>query len=1148
MVKLTWLLASRPVLVFVVLVTVELIVPSIMIENWFKTTKSIKENVDVMDENLRRGMVSELENIGRNFYQSTSSSAIGLAHLIHSSLVHNNTSSAHIQSLISPVLYEAYRLIPHVSQVSYIASDGIFLSFFTDYNRTVVIFSNTTFSSDYIWYTQDVDQTNGRLYGDAFKSRPLDLNRTEWFQAALSNDNVCLGPSWGIENVPLFFNTVSLHDKKGSVSLGFRVQTLIDVLNQLNLYGGDLFLSTKEGTVLLRGGSPNASFFVSNGSACFHTAPKSPRSRNKNEDQCFPSNNATVGYDLVIDSSKFRVYSSVLEVAGIHLVYALVFPSKGDIVAMIEKNRETGLILLVLTSMLPVISTLIFVMLMVRAARKEMHMCATLINQMEATQQAERKSMNKSLAFASASHDIRGALAGINGLIDLCQEEAEPGCELDTSLKQMQVCTHDLLGLLNSILDMSKIESGKMQVEEEEFNLADLLEEVVDSFHPVAMKKGVDVIFDLQDGSILMYSNVKGDRGKLKQILNNLVSNAVKFTFDGHVSIRAWAQKPSSQSSIVLAANADGDVWKFSRFMLCNRKDTASNKLETVEPVRSVRGNMNMNTMEFVFEVDDTGKGIPKEMQKSVFENYVQVRETAQGQQGTGLGLGIVQSLVRLMGGEIRIVDKDIGQKGTCFRFNIFLTTSESPTNDTAMRQDKETKGDCLSTPNLGTSSANRSIRSMSPRLNSIFLSSSPRSDGSRVVLLLKDEERRRVTQKYMESLGINVTVVEKWEHLDHVLERMKSKLNGSSPQNSFGKSETSSRSEISRSNSKALPLSAMDGIDRRSQLPTKKKYSLSRFVLLVIDANTGSFYELSSTVQQFRDSLHRGICCKVVWLNKRDRRTRGWENDVSFLKPLHGSRLNKVMKMLPEFGGTVPKETPFELQREPSLRYSLDAEMSLKNKMLVNTEMQEEGSSSSYDRKLGKTRMISSSSERETDAKRRFTHSVRTVKPAGNTENIQETPEPSDGKCLAGKKVLVVDDQKMMALIASKKLMKLGASTVEKCYNGKEAVRLVKEQLEQRDRATDSMDVLPFDYIFMDCQMPEMDGYEATRQIRRAESRYGIHVPIIAISAHEHGSKEAKEAIEAGMDAHLGKELLTEHLVNVIKEIKSKMTAQYIP
>ncbi|XP_010544971.1 PREDICTED: histidine kinase CKI1 [Tarenaya hassleriana] len=1131
-----------------------------MTGNWFKTTKSMKESADLITENLRRGMVSEIENVGRNFCQSTNSSAIGLAQLIDSSFVDNNTptppSSAHIQSLISPVLYEAYRLIPHVSQVSYIASDGNFLSFFTDYNRTVAIFSNTTFSSNYIWYIQDVDQTNGRLYGEAFKYRPLDLNRTEWFRAALSNDNstggrnyVSLGPSWGIENVPLFFNTVSLHDKKGAVSLGFRVQTLIDVLNQLNLYDGKLFLSTKEGTVLLRGGSPNALFFVSNGSACFRNAPKSPRSRNKNKDQCFPSNNTSVGYELVIESSKFRVYSSVLEVAGIHLVYALVFPSKGDIVAMIEKNRETGLILLVVMSTLPVISTLIFVMLMVRAARREMHMCATLINQMEATQQAERKSMNKSLAFASASHDIRGALAGINGLIDLCQEEAEPGSELDTSLKQMQVCTHDLLGLLNSILDMSKIESGKMQVEEEEFNLADLLEEVVDSFHPVAMKKGVDVVLDLQDGSILMHSNVKGDRGKLKQILNNLVSNAVKFTFDGHLSIRAWAQKPSSQSSIVLAANADGDVWKFSRFMLCSRKDMSNNKLE---PVRSVRGNMNMNTMEFVFEVDDTGKGIPKEMQKSVFENYVQVRETAQGQQGTGLGLGIVQSLVRLMGGEIRIVDKDIGQKGTCFRFNIFLTTSESTTNDTAMRQDKETKGDCLSTPNLGltvrTSNANRSIRSMSPRLNNIFLSSSPRSDGSRVVLLLKDEERRRVTQKYMENLGINVTVVEKWEHLDHVLERMKSKLNGSSPQNSFGKSETSSRSEISRSNSKALPLSAMDGIDRRSQLPTKKKNSLSRFVLLVIDANAGSFYELSSAVQQFRDSLHRGICCKVVWLNKRDRGTRGWENDVSFLKPLHGSRLNKVMKMLPEFGGTVPKETPFELQREPSLRYSLDAEMSLENKMLVNTEIQEDGSSSSYDKKLGKTMMISSSSERETDAKRRFTHSVRTVKPAGNTENTQETPEPSDGKCLAGKKVLVVDDQKMMALIASKKLMKLGASTVEKCYNGKEAVRLVKEQLEQRDRATDSMDVLPFDYIFMDCQMPEMDGYEATRQIRRAESRYGIHVPIIAISAHEHGSKEAKQAIEAGMDAHLGKELLTEHLVNAIREIKSKMTAQYIP
>jgi signal transduction histidine kinase len=185
---------------------------------------------------------------------------------------------------------------------------------------------------------------------------------------------------------------------------------------------------------------------------------------------------------------------------------------------------------------------------------------------------------------------------------------------------------------LNSILDTSKIEVGKMQLEEEEFDLAKLLEDAVDLYHPVGMKKGVDVVLDPYDGSILKHSRVKGDRGKLKQVLCNLLSNAVKFTFEGHVSVRAWTQKPSLENKI-MASNQNG-LWRcFSCLFSKNKKE-----FNAMKPKQS--------SMEFVFEVNDTGKGIPKEKQKSVFENFVQVKETALGQGGTGLGLGIVQSLV----------------------------------------------------------------------------------------------------------------------------------------------------------------------------------------------------------------------------------------------------------------------------------------------------------------------------------------------------------------------------------------------------------------------------------------------------------------------------------------------------------------------
>lgn len=105
-----------------------------------------------------------------------------------------------------------------------------------------------------------------------------------------------------------------------------------------------------------------------------------------------------------------------------------------------------GLILLILIMAITIITVFIFVFIVIRGTKREMHLCAKLIQQMEATQQAERKSMNKSVAFTRASHDIRASLAGIIGLIEICHNESTPGSELDISLKQMDGCTKDLLG------------------------------------------------------------------------------------------------------------------------------------------------------------------------------------------------------------------------------------------------------------------------------------------------------------------------------------------------------------------------------------------------------------------------------------------------------------------------------------------------------------------------------------------------------------------------------------------------------------------------------------------------------------------------------------------------------------------------------
>ncbi|VVB03613.1 unnamed protein product [Arabis nemorensis] len=1147
MVKVTKLVASRPCVVFAVLATLVIVFGCIPITNWQVKTEDIADDIALFTDELRSSLAFEIKNIGKFIYPKINSSTIGLARVIDSYLTNNITLFTEIQTKIAPVLFQAYSTIPQVSQVSYISTNGLLFSYITELNKCVAVFANSSSNSsdgsgDYTWYTQTVDQLTGRLTGNAIKSQPLNVTNTDWFQAAQRNDITSfIGTGLRREdNETLFQNAVNLYSKKGVVSLGFPVKSLTGFLNGLHLHGGELYLWTKEGTVFVRENSLiNATFSISNGSICFGRESKSVRS------QCIPENCSSNGSEVEIKRLKFQAFCSVLEVSGVPMRYTLMFPNKGG-VASIKKDANGALFLLIcVTIVYALLWPLGFVWFMRKASRIEMHLRATLINQMEATQQAERKSMNKSQAFARASHDIRGGLRVIDGLMDICRYEVKPDTELDTSLQQVKVCTKDLLALLNSVLDMSKIESGKMQLEEEDFNLAKLLEDVVDFFHPVAMKKEVDVVLDLHDGSIFKLSNVRGDSGKLKQILNNLVSNAVKFTEDGHISIRAWAQKPGSTSSVALASDPKRGVSKFVKSMF--RKNENESSTYDKENSNTIRNNA--NTMEFVFEVDDTGKGIPIEMRKSVFENYVQVRETAQGQQGTGLGLGIVQSLVRLMGGEIRITEKAIGEKGTCFHFNVLLTTLESSSGggDMKMRQDIEAGGDYISTPNLGLTintsmgGSNMNIRNLSPRFNNC-LSSIPKQEASKVVLLLKDEERRRVTERYIKSLGIKVTVVEKWEHLNHALER----LFGFSPQSSMGRGEFSSRNELSSSSSRELPLIGMDGIDSSTQIPKRRSNSFSAVVLLVIDAKTGPFSELYNIVEQFRRGLHHGISCKVVWLNEPS--GRGNESgDITCLKPLHGSRLNRVLKMLPELGGTEPKETtPTELQRESLLRPSLIAETSPIHK---SCEFQEDGPSSRYNKKLGKTIMaptgwvnsVRSRKPIENTEDEQGTSKPKTIE---NTEDEQGTPKPSNDELfLRGKRVLVVDDSPIASKIVTAKLKKMGAFEVTQSNNGEEAVRLVSQWFTQREQQDSVNSTLPFDYIFMDCQMPIMDGYEATREIRKMERKYGVHIPIIAISGHDPDSEEARETIKAGMDGFLDKNPSQDQIANVIREIESKKT-----
>ncbi len=234
----------------------------------------------------------------------------------------------------------------------------------------------------------------------------------------------------------------------------------------------------------------------------------------------------------------------------------------------------------------------------------------------EATQRALAGSRAKSEFLANTSHELRTPMNGILGMIDIVLDSGLSN-EQREQLETAKACANTLLALLNDILDLSKIEAGRMSLERIPFDLRGVAGECVRSMLPKAREKGIALEWVVSPD---LPALCQGDPLRLRQILNNLLSNAVKFTAQGSVELR-------------LESSAEMPDGRF----------------------------------ELTLEVVDTGQGIPPEKLTSIFEEFTQADGSISRRYGgTGLGLAITRRLVTMHGGQIS-VRSEVG-RGSAFR------------------------------------------------------------------------------------------------------------------------------------------------------------------------------------------------------------------------------------------------------------------------------------------------------------------------------------------------------------------------------------------------------------------------------------------------------------------------------------------------
>ena len=310
----------------------------------------------------------------------------------------------------------------------------------------------------------------------------------------------------------------------------------------------------------------------------------------------------------------------------------------------------------------------------------------------EALHAAQLASNSKTTFLSNMSHDIRTPMNAVLGFTTLLAKDAENPDKVREYTKKIMASGQHLLGLINDILEVSKIESGKLVLTEEEFALADLISSIDAIIRPMAGEKDQEFHVEITD---IEHEYFIGDETRINQILINLLSNAVKYTQKG------------------------GNIW----LRIIGLKQH-SGQFERIR-----------------IEVEDDGYGMTQEYLKTIFDVFTRAENSTTNKvQGTGLGMAITKNIVELMGGTIEVFSEV--DKGSLFRVEVELGISES-------RAEEQGKGKSPEAEEEGSLQGLNFLAAEDNEINAEILSEILASEGASCEIL---ENGRLVLERFMES------------------------------------------------------------------------------------------------------------------------------------------------------------------------------------------------------------------------------------------------------------------------------------------------------------------------------------------------------------------------------------------------------------